>query len=490
MTEDNSNKFENKLSLEQTGLSKRWPSWLLAGIILLLFLVIPLISLTSNSWSDLLRGSPLPSDNSWISGELSSVHQTPELNQNCQACHVDSFEMVQDEACLACHSAIEQHIDLAQHSDVHLDQVRCASCHREHDEPANLVRRDDQLCVDCHLDLSSTKNSLGTKLVDVGGFGAEYRDAGKAAPHPSYKISTLVPEGVFGNTTWRSLRTELTGNSLVDKVKEQSNLIFPHDVHLDPAGIDSPAGNTQLVCNDCHVTDDAGQLMQPITMENNCRSCHTLVFDPNAPAREVPHGKPDLVLLVLEEYYARQFLTSELGRDPSPQELRDFVLRRPGGAVKQRAQQQAKLSGPWSKARSVAEEIFTRTTCKTCHEISANKEQVGTTNDSPTWHVAPVRLTKHWMPKSVFDHISHRTTDCGVCHDASNSKQSSDILLPDQEVCEACHTGASSHANKTPTSCIACHEFHRKSLPLWDTDYASSLGIPSNNKSNSPTSID
>jgi len=452
--------MENKFSLEQTSLSKRWPSWLLAITILLLFLVVPLLSLTSDDLSDTLRQSPLPSDNAWISGALSSAHRIPELNQNCQACHTKAFEVVQDDVCLSCHADSQQHIDVATHSQVHLQEVRCASCHREHNEPANLVRRDDKLCVGCHLDLNSSNVKTETLLRDVGGFGAEHRDAGKTAPHPPFQISMLVPDGESAdNMTWRRHRA-----ALADQPLEQSNLIFPHSVHLDSAGVDGPDGNTILGCADCHVTDGAGQLMQPITMENNCRACHSLVFDPEAQDREVPHGKPDTVLLALEEFYARQFLRDSLGRDPSPQEVRDFVLRRPGASVKQRAEQQLKLSEPWGKAKSVAEEIFTRTTCKTCHEIS----QVENTDDNgSSWQVAPVKLTERWMPKSVFDHFSHRTSDCGICHAAANSEQASDILLPDLAVCEVCHTGTRSHASKAPTSCIACHEFHRAELPPW-----------------------
>ncbi|RBP47135.1 cytochrome c3 family protein [Arenicella xantha] len=454
--EDRNKKNNSPLSLEETNLSRRWPSWVLLAGILLLFLVVPIVSLMSGQLSSFLRSSPLPSDNAWISGPLSSAHKIPELNQNCQACHTVPFQKVQDDTCLTCHADAQQHIDGEMHPVVNLDEVRCASCHREHNKPANLVRHDDQLCIGCHEDLS--ESGLETALEDVGGFGLEHREKGKPAPHPALSVSILTAEGVPGSMTWHAERAKLADNPV-----ENSNLSFPHDVHLDAAGVDGPDGNTQLVCNDCHVTDGAGELMRPISMENNCRACHTLVFDPDAPERELPHGDPAQVVLALEEFYARQFLRNSLGRAPTQEEIQDFVLRRPGGSVKQRGAQALTMAEPWGKARSVAEEVFTRTTCKTCHEISQTSDADG----ALSWQVAEVKLTEQWMTKSVFNHRSHRSSDCSLCHAAAESEQATDVLMPDMPVCDSCHTGVRSHESKTPTSCIACHEFHRPALAPW-----------------------
>ena len=445
-----------KLSLEDTRLSKRLFSWVLFIVILVLFLIVPIASLMSEDASKALRDSPLPSDNSWSSGHLSSAHQIPELNQNCQACHVEAFEVVQDDSCLSCHDDTNHHFDTSAHDVTKLDGSRCASCHIEHDEPSSIVRHDDKLCSSCHADMDQT-GAVDTELVDVDSFGKEQR-SGRDSPHPSFKVSMLVSEGKADSMTWSMRRV-----ALADKPLEESNLIFPHDVHMNREGLDAPEGNKVLACNDCHVTDDAGELMQPITMENNCRSCHTLVFDPNAPQREVPHGDPDTVMLTLEEYYSRQFLRDNLGRNPTSQEVRDFILRRPGETVVRRAEQALNLATPWGKANSVAAEIFEKTTCKTCHEISIDDSGEYLSK----WRVDPIRITKQWMPKSEFDHYSHRTSDCSLCHDASNSEQASDVLMPDLEVCESCHTGQQTHENKTPSSCVSCHQFHLPEQNDW-----------------------
>ncbi len=445
-----------KVSLEDTRLSKRFLSWILFVVVLALFLLLPLASLVSDDASEALRNSPLPSDNAWTSGHLSNAHKIPELNQNCQACHVNAFEVVQDDSCLSCHADTNHHFDTALHDVSKLDGQRCASCHIEHDEPSNIISQNDKLCSSCHADMA-TSGAVDTELVDVDSFGSEQRGK-SSSPHPNIKVSMLVPEGKADAMTWSIRRV-----SLKDKPKEQSNLIFPHDVHMNPEGIEAPSGDTVLACNDCHVTDDAGKLMQPVTMENNCRACHTLVFDPNDPEREVPHGEPDTVLLTLEEYYSRQFLRESLGRAPTPQEVREFVLRRPGKSVVRRAEQALNLASPWGKAQSVAQEMFEKTTCKTCHQVSIDESG----DHLSKWRVDPIKLTKQWMPKHDFDHYSHRTTDCSLCHDASSSEQSSDVLMPDLEVCEACHTGVRTHENKSPTSCVTCHSFHLPAQKGW-----------------------
>jgi predicted CXXCH cytochrome family protein len=458
-------KPDYKLSLDDTRLNKRFWSWLFFIVVLALFLIVPILSLTNDDTAKVLRNSPLPSDNTWISGHLSKPHQIPDLNQNCQACHVNAFEVVQDESCVSCHSDTNHHFDTAVHDVAKLDGARCASCHVEHDEPSNIVQKNDQLCVACHADMSAS-GAVDTELVDVGSFGKE-QFSHSDAPHPKLKVSMLVPQGKADATIWSTLRI-----SLADKPQEQSNLIFPHDKHLAAQGVDGPSGNQVLACNDCHVTDDAGKLKQAVTMENNCRSCHTLVFDPDAPDREVPHGEPDTVLLTLEEYYSREFLRDSLGRNPTPQEVQDFILRRPGSTVERREEQTLNLASPWGKANSVAQEIFEKTTCKTCHEVSIDDSGKYLSK----WRVDPIRLTKQWMPKSEFDHYKHRTSECSLCHAATISDKSSDVLIPDLENCEACHTGVRTHENKTPTNCISCHSFHLPDQKAWNAEVDLNLG--------------
>ena len=49
-------------------------------------------------------------------------------------------------------------------------------------------------------------------------------------------------------------------------------------------------------------------------MENRCAACHELTFDPGAPDRQLPHGKPREVVLTLQDYFTRKFSDPNAGR--------------------------------------------------------------------------------------------------------------------------------------------------------------------------------
>ena len=76
--------------------------------------------------------------------------------------------------------------------------------------------------------------------------------------------------------------------SLSGKPKEYSGLMFPHDLHMARRGgvakmasrLGAKEGyGSSLVCADCHTptADEVGFL--PVNMEEDCESCHSLVYD-------------------------------------------------------------------------------------------------------------------------------------------------------------------------------------------------------------------
>lgn len=426
-------------ALSQTGLRKRLWSWALFVAIFAAFFVLPVSGLFDDDLRAFWRSSPmLPDDGAWESGPLIEAHKIPEIGDDCNVCHAKPFFTVSNEQCTACHDDVGRHAG----EDVHmaeLDEARCYSCHKEHNEPATLVRKDDALCADCHSSLSSAV--AGTELQDASDFSND---------HPPFKLSMLRPEQSDGQWQWQSVRVEQSEDPI-----ELSNLKFPHDLHMDPGGIKSPEGDEVLECNSCHSLDPRGLLMDPVTMENNCRRCHTLVFDKDNLEREVPHGDADKVILSLEEYYSRQFLEDTLGeeqeaKDPARQRLRK--RRRPGKTLDQQ-QRVVVLKLARDKAWEVAQQLFEKTTCLTCHKISPD-------NDPETlsdWRVDPVRLASQWLPKHDFNHYSHRTEECALCHQAETSEQSSDVLMPDIDKCRDCHGGPNS---RLATTCVGCHTLH------------------------------
>jgi predicted CXXCH cytochrome family protein len=187
-------------------------------------------------------------------------------------------------------------------------------------------------------------------------------------------------------------------------------------------------------------------------MDEHCSACHTLSFDANAPDRTVPHGDPESVLQVLVEYYSARLL----GSDPDAVEQR---VRRPGVKLS-RADRDKVAAEAKVQAMAVAADLFERRACINCHEVTKDNNNA----DAP-WSVEPVRLTKTFFPRARFSHAAHDTevTSCGACHNAADSTDSSDLLIPGIDTCRECHGSAvasRNNAGQTPSTCIMCHDFH------------------------------
>ncbi|MEJ2129617.1 MAG: FHA domain-containing protein, partial [Woeseiaceae bacterium] len=113
------------------GWSKRRLSWALIVVIAALGLIAPIFT-----YETFLQAGPIHSAHSTTASE-------------CDLCHVNAFERVPDETCEACHT-VDRHV--VHSSAVVLGEIRCASCHLEHNEPEQLVNQHQGLCGDCHAD--------------------------------------------------------------------------------------------------------------------------------------------------------------------------------------------------------------------------------------------------------------------------------------------------------------------------------------------------
>ena len=412
-----------RLDLKSIGFRRRTWSRLLYGSTLLFALLIPAAGLLDDGLRANLRSGPLPDDSFWLSGPLSSAHHN--VGEQCETCHQEPFRRVTNAACVDCHATVGRHYHTVG-LITELDTTRCAGCHAEHNEPATLVRRDDGLCVDCHANINAIAGA-GAKTEDVSDFLDE---------HPSF-----LP-------------------------REQSKLKFPHDVHLDPEGIEGPKGDVVMACNDCHQPQANGRRMQPVTMEAHCADCHRLDFDPAFPDATVPHTDATTVLRRLIEYYSRSYL--ELYPDPAAKAAPARTVRVPGRVID--ARQRARLlQQARERALAVARDLFERRTCHDCHEIRTTGKE-----DDP-WEVEPAELKSEWMPAARFDHGRHETTlsGCDTCHEAAaRSDSASDVLMPAIETCRDCHGSGDPHRNpadKVQSGCTMCHGFHDTRHGPWVT---------------------
>ncbi len=418
-------------SLAETRLGKRAAAWLLLVGTLLFGLLLPLGAHYSRDLSELLLSTPLPSRDAWQAGELDSAHHF--FGSDCNQCHSEGFRWVKDKDCQTCHKDTPAHADPVTFNLPELGEARCAHCHRDHNGNGGLVREDQALCADCHVGLAGASGGAST-LDDIGDFGTA---------HPEFKVALPAWDA---EDRFAPQRVELSAG-----LQERSGLKFPHELHLDPAGIQAPDGDRTLACADCHRPQPGGARMQPVEFESMCQSCHRLTFDITDPQREVPHGRISEIFHMLDEFYARRALEGQVAEETAPQALR--TRRRPGQTVTTEERQLA-LTWARDKSRQVGERLFNGGTCSVCHATGP-----GPSIEEP-WKVAPVRVAGTWFPKSHFTHRKHTTMACADCHAAETSEASSDLLLPDIANCRQCHAGEQGGRDRLQSGCIACHGYH------------------------------
>ncbi len=445
-----------KLTLQALGWRKRVWAWVFFLACFGLGLLLPWSGLSGDgALLQSLRGTPLPADGQWSSGALHPAHA--ELELECEACHAKPFQRVRNESCLDCHSThLTQHVAEGHPQVDSLMADRCTTCHIEHDEPSTLVQADTRLCTDCHANPEAS--GFNESVLAVTDFVTQ---------HPEFQVSLLQASsqpinsamaGMASPAPARLQRLRLDDPSL----KENSNLEFPHKVHLDPKGIQAPTGDVVMECADCHTPTMGGAQFSPINMEQHCASCHRLEFDPAQPERQLPHAEPAEAWRILLGHYSARFLDGYA--DP----LATSAPNRRGTGERLSPQERAvRLGQARERALLVATDIFERRVCADCHTVTRRE-----TDEGPQWDVLPVQLTQVFMPKARFDHASHRTADlaCSSCHEAESSESATDVLMPRIESCRDCHggePGAAHTRHLVPGECVSCHVFHEETHPLW-----------------------
>ncbi len=421
---------QSRLALTETRANKRRLSWVLFLIVLGFGALVPLAGrYLPGPWTEVLP--PALQDDLWSSGPISSAHQS--IASKCELCHLSPFEMTPDRACASCHKDVAHHADDARvMQELGLDTQRCASCHHEHEGDAGLVLDHPRLCTTCHAD--PEQKLPGSALLAAADF---------AANHPEFSPQVwrrdADDERQDVSTPWEN------------RLQEEASLIFPHDLHLDVAGIEDRRGEEQiLTCVSCHEYQ-AGQVrFKPVNFARHCQDCHSLEFDPANPGREVPHGSTQAVLDDLRGYFARAVLE---GREYEP-------LVAPGGPRgRGRSTGENRKRGTLAEkaeafARDAIDESLRVRLCAKCHQVD-----VSTTSEAE-WDVVPFQQRPVWMTAARFDHAPHQTVGCAACHQAATSASADDVLMPGRASCTSCHGGSHAEAGLLPSTCVDCHGFH------------------------------
>ncbi|MEE9424717.1 MAG: cytochrome c3 family protein [Methylococcales bacterium] len=440
-----------KSTLALVGPNKRHWSWILVASVLIWFLALPLLGKVIPGLENVLKSVPgLPSDTVWNTGDLSSAHHF--FRQDCTTCHQNSFIRVEDQACIDCHQNTHAHADLKFNEVDELNEMRCASCHEEHNGSLGLVMRDDSFCADCHTSLQQFTNNQ-TRLLDASNFGSD---------HPEFRAS--IPHLENGKVISR--RVSLDNK---DQLKEQLTIYFSHKAHLKPEGVhqtydsdrqknsglldtvSEDADRVIMQCADCHTFDRGQVATKQINFEQHCSECHRLDFETSDKQRELPHGDVMEVLYYLQQYYQNKALKGMIEDPQAPLVAR--TRRRPGQVLSVR-QRQTAIAWAEGKTRDVAMEVFQFRVCKTCHDVQY------ASNGSPPWSIPPVSIPEHWMPLANFSHQKHVTVACDDCHqDIDQSEDGTDVLLPSIKVCRDCHAGEDD-TSRLSSNCVDCHGFH------------------------------
>ncbi len=429
---------------DDVGISKRQLSWGLFAVVLAAVLIVPMIAtwFSGSAHIDIsamdrnaLAHAPTTI---WNTGELSSAHRF--FGNSCEVCHVKAFVPVQDETCASCHPKISHHANPHTFAFASFGDTSCQNCHKEHHGEVSIVRDDQEFCADCHQDLPG--HDVETKLLNATDF---------ATDHPDFRPSVAKTVGAQVLD-----RTRPMGGTPVPT--ENSGIIFNHEDHLRAEGVEHPVkGNIQLDCNNCHVSDDGGISMLPISFENHCHECHALRFDTQFPDREMVHSEPSLVFDQINDLYQAVAMRGGYQEPEAPEILR----RRPGTPLTP-GEKKAAQNWAIAKAAEVVNGRFGRGLCEECHQVSDDPS-------SATWRVEPVYIATQWFPKATFTHKKHNAVDCQTCHAVKTSITSADVLMPSIETCRSCHGGEHA-ADLVPSTCVDCHRFHQDGLELMQPD--------------------
>lgn len=445
---------------------RRASAWLLIAVVAAAFMALPVFAyLRGGNDSPEKQGAvqsiAVIGNLNWLSGGMSSAHAN--LVSDCRECHENAFIRVRDATCLSCHEDMRNHahadtLALAAPNEgppqawladlrarLNIPEGRCGSCHFEHNGPDGVTPSASGFCVDCHRTLDQRLPE--TELVNVINF---------ARLHPEFKPRIIVEPHLVAPVYERV--------SLVDRPKEVNGLKFPHDFHLKDDEVkhkletlseDARArfGET-LDCVDCHRIDAAGALFAPIEMETICGDCHSLAFsaEENSPVRSLPHGEPDEVKSVLEDFYLAQATAQLLGDNAN---LLDRQLGAEDRARRERLREQA-FRNARASTQAMIERIFSEDgVCQKCHGLT------GQTTIGGAPQIAPVRLTSRYLPKAAFSHAQHMTgnIECAACHRAETSSETADVLMPSITVCRTCHDDVRGK-NAIASDCLTCHAYH------------------------------
>jgi predicted CXXCH cytochrome family protein len=395
---------------------KRKLAMAMVAFISLIFLVMPLAQNLIPSLHASMAKLPLGFDRVWSPGHISNSHL--HFGSQCFNCHEVLTQQVTDEACMKCHRSVAPHIanptlqkQVFDQTKLFTNRISCAECHREHKSPYPLARQDNTTCVKCHGNIKAV--DADTKLSNIHDFDRD---------HPAFKLTFVTGD--------KEKKVERIPQSDKARLVEKSGLKFPHSQHFGK--VQGPNGIwdvRELSCTNCHRQEGLEMRFKPVEYKRDCALCHAnqLNVGPADGLINVPHGSAQNVINTL------------------------------------------KVQAPNQSAKYLAS--LGSDGCAYCHDIKRTKTTSKTESKTSTkikseqdsvlpWHVAPLNINQDWFSKAHFNHASHRTQQCQLCHQVEESETSADVAMPNRQACLRCHSGNSPKPKRIASSCMSCHIFH------------------------------
>ena len=331
----------------------------------------------------------------------------------------------------------------------------CSVCHQEHRGSKSLRLVTSSNCASCHAN-SSVMTAAAEKGMQLP------QDAFHRHPHPTQQIVLELPRPRDGFT--RTFPSFWNGHPEFqlkrENVPDPDSLRFNHQRHF--AADIPPLNGHRLVCIDCHKPEPGGRFYQRISFANDCQSCHALQFDRRNPELTLPHGNVQLVRTFLRTLPAQYSDYARLKKIGGDRDVRNFVatqidqLRRDFGSGEELERAIFFTANPYKPERQLG--AGTRANfagCAYCHQVKMSPDGLPAVTK-------PV-LVDRWIPRANFNHAKHQVDpatqnplDCNLCHQAAQSRETSDVLMPVKATCVTCH----SPQGKAVSECMTCHTYH------------------------------
>ena len=334
-----------------------------------------------------------------------------------------------DAACQKCH------LDHAVHQHGVPVAMSCSSCHEEHRGPGRMALPNDDRCAVCHGDPESMAGARDQ--IVAAGFSPSPEGRAIASNfggrHPTFRIHDL-------------------------RMRDTNTLRFNHALHLTSSSVTSLSGGRAMNCVECHRADTSGEYIRGVNFEQDCSKCHSLQFDVDTPDLRLPHGEPEFVsafLRSLPKQYADLAAKSGVSNSAEQNRIARDKVRRllehvgSGEELEKRIFFSNSTLGPQRRVGAVegaAPAIYAG--CAYCHEVKADSLGKAVVTK-------PV-MTERWLWHGEFNHRKHATMACADCHNAVESRDTAEIIVPPKNSCAKCHSPSGGVAD----SCVTCHSFH------------------------------